>query len=282
MRPRPPPSFAAAVRRAEKAVRAAVAAGRAPPFEEEIWQSQKGAFIEAQLGKCGYCEQYSQNHPGAVDHHSPKGSVTELVAEGVEIPASRKVRKAKPKGRKTRPISATGYFWLAYRWGNWLFVCNYCNSGWKGCLFPIREVRRRLPPRPGRKETPLLLSPFGRVDPIHHLRFSRIGQIGPRDGSDRGDATIRTCGLDRETLRRSREGIAGDAYRHVDRLVSALNQDNLERAGDAVADLLSLGGEERAHAGMVRSIVSLELRYRWADLERLQDRLIVRSRRRHP
>lgn len=264
-RPRPPPRFAPPT---------------PPPFLDAVWQDHKGSFIEAQHGKCGYCEQHSQNHPGAVEHYAPKQSVTELVAEGVEVLASAKVKKARPVGRQVRTVCPAGYGWLAHDWNNWLFACYTCNSTWKGCLFPVRESPRSVPPSAGARETHLLLSPFGRVDPVRHLRFSRVGQIGPRGGSDRGAATIKTCGLDRETLRRAREGIAADAYRHVDRLVAALKKNELERARDAVVDLLSLADERRAHAGMVRSIVSVELGHSFDDLTSLSKQLAAKKPRR--
>ena len=54
----------------------------------------------------------------------------------------------------------------------------------------------------------------------------------------------------------------------------------IARAGDAVVDLLSLGDEGRAHAGMVRSIVSTELGHGWEDLTRLSKRLASPRRRR--
>lgn len=264
-RPKPPPGFSPPT---------------PPPVIEAVWQKHKGSFIEAQHGKCGYCEQPSQNHPGAVEHQAPKGMVTELVADGVEVAASAKVKRAKPQGRVVRTISAIGYEWLAHTWNNWLFVCHVCNSDWKGCLYPVREAPRSLPPRPGVRETPLLLSPFGRVDPIRHLRFTRVGQIAPRGRSARGEATIRTCGLERETLRRARQGIAEDAHRFADRLVAALKRDDYDRAWDAVRDLLALGDEKRAHAGMVRSIVSTELGYSWEDLRRLSARLARKKNKR--
>ncbi len=168
-RPKPPKSFAPPT---------------PPPFVDTVWQAHKGSFIAAQHGKCGYCEQPSQNHPGAVEHHAPKQRVTELIAEGIEVPASANVKRAKPIGRKVRTVSPTGYTWLGHDWNNWLFACYTCNSDWKGGLFPVREAPRTLPPRAGARETPLLLSPFGRADPVRHLRFSRVGQIGPRNRSD--------------------------------------------------------------------------------------------------
>jgi len=136
---------------------------------------------------------------------------------------------------------------------------------------------RALPPRRNAKETPLLLHPFGRIDPIFHLSFSGIGQIAAR--SDHGQATIETCGLDRESLRRVREPIAIDINRHVDRLELALAQNDYRCALDAVTDLLSLGADHRAHAGMVRAIVWERLGHPWSELERLKKRLQGKLRR---
>ena len=125
----------------------------------------------------------------------------------------------------------------------------------------------------------MLLNPFGRADPIFHLSFSGLGQIAPRNRSIHGEATIQTCGLDRESLRRQRQGIAADANRHADRLQLALNNHDMQRAHDAVVDLLSLGAEDRAHAGMVRSIVWVKLDCRWPDLERLGAKLLATAQR---
>jgi hypothetical protein len=118
-----------------------------------------------------------------------------------------------------------------------------------------------------------LLDPFGTIDPVEHLDFDRLGQVAARGASDRGAATIRTCGLDRESLRRVRQRTAFDVHRHIDRLLDALHDNNLRRALDAADDLLSLGDEERAHAGMVRSIVFSELKHPWGGLQQLRDRL---------
>jgi hypothetical protein len=78
---------------------------------------------------------------------------------------------------------------------------------------------------------------------------------------------VRTCALHRESLRRTRQGIAEDAFRYIDALVRA-GQD-VEKARWAVEHLLSLGGEDRAHAGMVRCIVLSRLALSWPELEAL-------------
>ena len=272
-RPKPPADYPAKARQALRRIHADIAAGRAPAFDERIWKAHKGAFSAAQRDKCGYCEQPSLNHPGAVDHYAPKKEVQELADPGAEH-----ILTASVPDRRTPPISRRGYWWLAYNWNNWLFVCERCNTGWKRGLFPVRENPRSLPPDRAAKETPLLLNPFGRIDPIFHLSFSRLGQIAPRNGSAYGEATIETCGLDRESLRRQRQGIAADVNRHTDRLQRALNDQDFQRAHDAVMDLLSLGAEARPHTGMVRSIVWAKLDCRWPDLERLEAKLLARTR----
>ncbi|TMQ11174.1 MAG: hypothetical protein E6J90_34990 [Deltaproteobacteria bacterium] len=57
-----------------------------PIFDDAVWKSYKGQFIRAQQGKCGYCEQPSLNHPGAVEHYAPKSEVHELTKPGAEHP----------------------------------------------------------------------------------------------------------------------------------------------------------------------------------------------------
>jgi hypothetical protein len=267
VRPPKPPGFEAAMRPFRRAVRAAIAAGIRPDFED-LWGAYKDRFIEAQHGKCAYCEAWSLNHPGAVEHHAPKTEVHELEAPGAEVDRTSRVR-----GRTTPVVSDTGYWWLAYAWDNWLFACERCNSAWKRCLFPVREVPRRLPPRQRVAETPLVLHPFGRVDPVNHLEFSAVGQISARRRSVFGEATIATCGLDRESLRRARERRAADTHRHVDCLLKGLDDDNIDRARDAAASLLSLGAADAPHAGMVRGIIKSQLRCSFAEVAKLARRL---------
>jgi hypothetical protein len=273
-RPRRPKGFAKAASAAARAVTSAIAAGQRPEFPE-LWAGFKDLFVVAQHDKCGYCETFSLNHPCAMDHIAPKGNVHILVKDGVEADSLYNVRD-----RETREISRTGYYWLAYDWNNWLLVCERCNTGWKRTLFPVREVPYPCPPRPRRRYTPLLLNPFGPEDPVDHLEFDSIGVIFPREGSALGDATIQTCGLHRESLRRARQGIAADTHRYIGRLQKALDGNDLQTARNAAEDLLSIGSEERAHAGMVRSMVRTELKLRWRELMSLGGRLDALAPRR--
>ncbi|MEP7124076.1 MAG: hypothetical protein ABJE95_24325 [Byssovorax sp.] len=262
-RPKPPPGFAREVEQAACATRKAIAAGERPELPE-LWSKHKRAFSAAQHGKCGYCETFALNHPSAVDHFAPKRSVHILVSDGVELDELANVR-----ARETREISGTGYYWIAYDWNNWLLACERCNTRWKGSLFPVHEDPHPCPPHPRRRYTALLLNPYGPADPLDHLDFNSLGQIFPLSGSARGEATIRTCGLDRESLRRARAGIAADAIRHVSRLEKALAEDHHVVAHHAATDLLQLGSGDRPHAGMVRSLVRSRLKLSYRELDAL-------------
>jgi hypothetical protein len=166
-------------------------------------------------------------------------------------------------------LARPGYWWLAYTWENWLYACDRCNSAWKRSFFPVQEVPHPCPPHPDTAYTPLLLDPFGPEDPLEHLQFTDTGAIQPRNGSARGLATIRTCGLHRPALLSQRLRIAGDARRYIGRLEHALVCGNFEEAERAVEDLLSLGADDRAHAGVVRSLVWDRLDVRWQSLPQL-------------
>jgi hypothetical protein len=295
LRPKPPGGFSKDVALARRAVKLAIAAGQTLDSIPPRWREEryKRAFAAAQHDKCGYCETFALNHPSPMDHFAPKREVHVLVNEGVELDGLYHVRD-----RETLTISATGYHWRTFAWDNWLLVCERCNTGWKGSLFPVREhggfaralestylhggiegakaaiaIAAPRPPDPRRKLTPLLLNPFGPEDPVDHLEFSQLGGVAPRRGSAHGTATIRTCGLHRESLRRVRHGFATDAYRHVERLLCALEDGDSVKALSASQDLLSLGAASRPHAGMVRCIVLSQLALRWPALEKLAQKL---------
>jgi hypothetical protein len=248
-------------------VRAAIHAGRPPTFTQELWCDYKSHFSGAQHGKCGYCERIVTSEPAAVDHYAPKGPIGDLVAEGRERDSSTNV-----KGRKVKRATPTGYWWLAYSWENWLFVCNRCNTAWKKTLFPVRENRTK-PPSRASPHTPLLLNPFGPTDPVNHLCFDALGQISRRGRSALGRETIRTCGLDRESLRHARHGVAEDTHRLVGRLQLAIANNKHQRAAESAEDLALKGNVDRDHAGMVRSIVRTELKLGWTRFLGLVQRL---------
>lgn len=127
--------------------------------------------------KCAYCESRCRHVTwDHVEHYRPKKAVKE-----------------------NGEIRTPGYYWLGYTWKNLLLACPRCNQS-KGSRFPVRGTRARGPTDSLRAEGALLLDPVA-DEPADHLAFdTATGEVAPRAGSPRGDATIRTCGLDRQGL----------------------------------------------------------------------------------
>lgn len=234
--------------------------------KNQIWGAVKDVFFATQHRKCGYCEAQITASHGDVEHYRPKGAVWKLKTKGRELDRSVKVR-----GRTFEPCYDSGYWWLAYDWDNYLFACPVCNQRWKSALFPVQCDRTRRP-QPGDEtvEVPLLLSPFDDPDPVEHLRFGEHGQIEPNGGSRHGMSTIEICGLDRESLRFSREEKAIRAHGLIRRLARSNDQ---QRRREIFGDLLVMGDETTRHAGMVRAIVKQELALAWRELETIVNNL---------
>ena len=78
-------------------------------FKRSIYahRTVKDALLQAQYGKCCYCEsKFRATSPGAVEHFRPKGAA---------------------KQESGSPTQYPGYYWLAYSWGNLLVSCETCN-----------------------------------------------------------------------------------------------------------------------------------------------------------
>ena len=112
-----------------------------------------------------------------------------------------------------------------------------------------------------------MLNPFGEDDPGEHLRFSDLGQIEARNQSSIGLATIRTCGLDRDSLVRNRLEKARSAYQLVQEL-SGSSTDAERRK--VLEKFYELGRAEYAFCGMVRIIFEEQCRVKWSVLEELR------------
>ncbi len=233
----------------------------------EIWKDYKVHFTQAQHEKCGYCEVYvTPGQSGDVEHYAPKGDVRELddYAPGHEVPFSSSV-----EGRKTKVLSQFGYWWLAYDWSNYLLSCSVCNQRWKGAIFPVQEKPRTIPPSQATQETPLLLNPYSDIDPGQHLRFSDFGQIEACGNSLFGKETIRTCGLDRDSLVKARREKSKRAYQLVRALSQAVKSENRAEIKKVLRDFYEMGREEYEFAGMVRIIFVENCGICWKDLEDL-------------
>ena len=153
-------------------------------FKDHIYghASVRNTLLEAQHRKCCYCEsKFRANYPGAVVHFRPKGAVQQERSQEREYP---------------------GYYWLAYVWENLLVSCFWCNSTYKGALFPLSnpEARSRSHRDDVEAEHPLLVDPASE-DPRQHIRF-RGSASEPL--TKRGRETIRLLGLNRSDLEEDR------------------------------------------------------------------------------
>lgn len=245
---------------------------------KDLWKKHKVTFSRVQYVKCGYCEDSiaADSDGGNIDHYRPKARISRLLTEGSEIAGHNSRDPSAP--RKTEPIYRPGYFWLAYAWRNYLLACGTCNLKYKLDLFPIEGGHSGAPTRKSLKtEAPLLLNPYGKIDPGLHLQFDKAGLVTPYKDSALGLETIRTCGLGRETLRSSRKNVAFDACLFIRRIDRELEQSpwNEKKLRIAVGRLIRIGGPSKPHSGMVRILWTQQnkLELTWQQLSDLHKRL---------
>ncbi|MFH1466805.1 MAG: hypothetical protein ABIO70_20645 [Pseudomonadota bacterium] len=110
----------------------------------------RGALRAMQGLTCAYCGHTPEELPRPpVEHFRPKAKITEAPDHG-------------------------GYWWLAYRFDNYVLSCARCNSGRKGNKFPMRPRGKHYPCEKRNqlhKEPRVLLDPA--VDPVGSwLRYS--------------------------------------------------------------------------------------------------------------
>ena len=187
-----------------------VAAGNDPrtfTFKYERYSETDVKFALNQLfgGKCAYCEtRYAPTQPVDVEHWRPKAEVHDRDAAGAKV-------------------VLPGYHWLASAWDNLLPSCIDCNRerGQKDFVTGVEETLgkanqfpvngpRMAPPAPNQPvvvEEALLLNPC-LDDPAEHLDFRDDGAVLPRQGSPKGQASIRVYALNRTELALDRLGIA--------------------------------------------------------------------------
>ena len=146
----------------------------------------RGDLCSAQHCKCCYCERNNfEASYNDVEHYRPK------------------LRADRGPG-----LAVHGYWWLAWTWQNLMFACPVCNRTCKRDQFPIGPGSTPLVPEqsPPLSEVPLLIDPC-RENPINHIKFTYYSGLPkhrwrplPRNGSTKGDHTIRVAGLNRPGL----------------------------------------------------------------------------------
>lgn len=148
-------------------------------------RSVKDLLLEAQSGKCCYCERkILASDFGDVEHFRPKA--------GIRSP-------------KSAALIRPGYYWLAYEWSNLLVSCGVCNTAFKGTHFPLRSERRRARSHGDNlgDEAVILIDPASE-DPRDHIRYDGDS---PYARTRRGQATIEMLGLRRGDLREVRKDL---------------------------------------------------------------------------
>ena len=151
-------------------------------FDSAIYghKTVKTALIEAQHGKCSFCEsRITHIAYGDVEHFRPKAGYRQLSSDELGRP---------------------GYYWLAYEWDNLFLSCQLCNQRFKKNFFPLLNPLERATSHRDdfEREEPLFINPAA-DDPEEFISFREEIPYAI-DDNPRGKATIEMLGLDRNEL----------------------------------------------------------------------------------
>ncbi len=269
-RPAAPKAFARAATKRHKAAAAQARRGRKPDVDDDIWGAHRHVLAAAQHGKCAYCERPVGNHFPPVEHVAPRNEVHALpddpAAWGTEAhPLLPNI--AAGHQRKAQRVSDWGYWARAYDWRNYVIACQACNT-WKSTIYPLAK-RPKQGWRPGharaRAKDELLLHAFDDDAPWRHFRYdASTGAVAWT--SERGKATVGTCGLHRPSLAQDRQAI----LKEVSAACQATRSPSAVLRRFAWDTIIRLGDDARPYAGVVRSYVEATLTLSW-------DQLVARS-----
>lgn len=249
----PPEEWKKLAREAERALKSLPEGlTRAKIFDaySRVWGSLKEEFRQLSHEKCWYCEAKTDRMRGDIDHFRPKGRVIEAGS--------------------THP----GYWWLAFDWRNFRFVCSVCNSGspdptnpekgGKGNHFPLvgGEAQRVCTPCPyeeHRREYPMLLDPTNADDPCL-ITFTSDGKPRPASKDKieylRAKESIKIYQLDHiRSIRKRRREI----FIPMRNLVEEIQRDKLELAKDNNNDTLRVKIESNLKA--LRRMIAPQAEY---------------------
>lgn len=188
----------------------------------------KEALIQAQHGKCCFCETIIFQE-GDVEHFRPKKVVKQALGEAIEYP---------------------GYYWLAYDWQNLYLACKPCNQNYKKNLFPLLNPEARATNHRAdlSAEQPSLIEP-NQEEPTGFIGFRGASAYG-MDPKDRGLKSIEILGLNRPQLRAARREKISDLKKEAQNLLKIImlasspnfagNKDFQDAAEDAQKELVNL------------------------------------------
>lgn len=202
-------------------------------FDASIYghKSVKQALLEAQYGKCCFCES-KIGADGDVEHFRPKAGCCQGSGQ---------------------PIIKPGYYWLAYEWDNLLLACPVCNQRFKRNYFPLADPTHRAKSHEQDLsiEEPLFINPAER-DPAQLIAFRKEIPYAIKDNQF-GKETISALGLGREILnerRRDRLELLTALQRIVDLAEAKLLSDepDVERAKVLLREAVDANAEFAAMA----------------------------------
>jgi hypothetical protein len=280
-RPKRPRGWVKGVKDAQKNLKKDVKASGSNPLPDNavppLWREKltffiggkqltaKAIFSKAQHGICGYCaERIVGNETGDLDHFRPTRAITRSILNaGEELDDD----VSQVKDRRLSPTTPYRPAWwdLAYAWDNYVFACNLCNRTWKQDLFLATHSGASYDGPRDPSEIGLLLNPFD--DTLDELtkafEFDEYGII--RGITDRGQATVETCGLDRPSLVPNRN----DVVNHIKELcANLLRPRSPQDQKDRYKRLVERGAFSQPHAMVVRQTAETQLKKTWAEIEK--------------
>jgi hypothetical protein len=215
------------------------------------WSKIKPIFMEAQAGKCAYCERELESGEEGkiewdVEHYRPKSEVQEWPPPDSDLsyPFS------------LGPASRRGYHLLAFHIGNYLASCKVCNSVYKRTYFPIASGKRVFDSNASEKlkaERPYIPYPIGDDNPEEILMFKGFVCFPAANDEavrKRARVTIDFFELNvRDTLLRQRARVIISAWLALEKL-------RID-ASDAVAEaeVQELESPATPHANCARSFI---------------------------
>ncbi|MFO0562048.1 MAG: hypothetical protein U0269_28805 [Polyangiales bacterium] len=214
--------------------------------------------------KCAYCEAVRRvTYELDVEHVRPKSGVRRWKpADEPTLVYPRRVvdrdtgQLVDEKPEEDSTTTLPGYWWLAYRWSNYLLACKECNSGWKREFFPIVDEARRWSDASSEAddEGALLLDPAAfDFDSTKHFHWSTDGTVQPL--SDRATATIITCGLNRFDLVQERQAKQREIDGFLHMLFDAIGKLDRALAENTMLVLDALTAATAPFTAMARFVV---------------------------
>ena len=193
-------------------------------------------LFELHQGKCCYCERKREmKRESDVEHYRPKSAVTE-------------------------DPNHPGYWWLAYKWTNYLFSCKPCNQSHKKNHFPLLpgSTRATSPQNDLSLEHPVIINPID-DDAESFISYDwRNGggvyvKICGTDQEQRGVDTIEILGLNENHLMEERAEILPLLELLADRMIETQDIGNASRINHYAQLIHAQTSAKRIFAGFRRA-----------------------------